>query len=402
MLLDHGALETRRIVFGQTLQSAQPTASVVEDMTKVDLARVDVGVEAMRVAGLVVDGVTPCAALADGALDQVKVPIQPVNPSTFDGQPAAAVDPGPPLAESRHGLRRMTVVELLSQQPEVRDPGWVLGAIVDAEIYVGVRAGLLASPRAAQGDRLHAFDPSEATGYHPRQLENFPCVFDHPQTPTKDPNDKEYTKLMDLFDESGSESLTRRAPLAERLRPKTLEEVVGQAHLTGEEGPLRAAVERGGIGSLILWGPPGTGKTTLARVLAGTVQEEFIPLSAVTSGVKDLRAALDGARERLKYEDRGTLVFVDEVHRFNKAQQDALLPALEEGLVDFIGATTENPSFEVTAPLLSRSRVLRLGPSPRSTWALCWRGGWRSWGSRSRRGRGSICCGSRVGMGGGC
>ena len=165
---------------------------------------------------------------------------------------------------------------------------------------------------------------------------------------------------MDLFDESGSRSLAGRAPLAERMRPKALDEVVGQAHLTGEGGPLRVVVERGRIGSLVLWGPPGTGKTTLARVLAGTVEEEFVPLSAVTSGVKDLRAALDGARERLKYEGRGTLVFVDEVHRFNKAQQDALLPALEEGLVDFIGATTENPSFEVTAPLLSRSRVLRL------------------------------------------
>ena len=167
---------------------------------------------------------------------------------------------------------------------------------------------------------------------------------------------------MDLFDESGADSLSRRAPLAERLRPEALDEVVGQPHLTGEGGPLRAAVERGRIGSLVLWGPPGTGKTTLARVLAGTVGEEFVSLSAVTSGVRDLRAALDGARERLKYEGRGTLLFVDEVHRFNKAQQDVLLPALEEGLVDFLGATTENPSFEVTAPLLSRSRVLRLRP----------------------------------------
>src|SRR5919106_1017173 len=169
-----------------------------------------------------------------------------------------------------------------------------------------------------------------------------------------------YTNRVDLFDESGLEKLASRAPLAERLRPVTLDEVVGQPHLTDDGGPLRSVVERGRIGSIVLWGPPGTGKTTLARVLANTVEEEFVPLSAVTSGVKDLRAALGGARERLKYEGRGTLVFVDEVHRFNKNQQDALLPSLEEGLVDFIGATTENPSFEVTAPLLSRSRVLRL------------------------------------------
>ena len=168
---------------------------------------------------------------------------------------------------------------------------------------------------------------------------------------------------MDLFDSQGADALARRAPLAERLRPKSLDGVVGQEHLTGPGRPLRSAVEGGRVGVIILWGPPGTGKTTLARTLANVTEEEFVPLSAVTSGVKDLRGALDAARERLKYEGgRGTLLFVDEVHRFNKAQQDALLPALEEGLVDFVGATTENPSFEVTAPLLSRSRVLRLRP----------------------------------------
>ncbi len=167
---------------------------------------------------------------------------------------------------------------------------------------------------------------------------------------------------MDLFDSQGADALARRAPLAERLRPKDLDGVVGQEHLTGSGRPLRRAVEGGRVGAIILWGPPGTGKTTLARALADVTEEAFVPLSAVTSGVKDLRAAMDAARERLKYEGRGTLLFVDEVHRFNKAQQDALLPALEEGLVDFVGATTENPSFEVTAPLLSRSRVLRLRP----------------------------------------
>ncbi len=165
---------------------------------------------------------------------------------------------------------------------------------------------------------------------------------------------------MDLFDAQNAEKLSRRAPLAERLRPKSLSEVVGQDHLTGPGRPLRAVVEKGRVGAIVLWGPPGTGKTTLARALAAEIEGEFVPLSAVTSGVKEVRASLQGACERLKYEGRPTILFVDEVHRFNKAQQDVLLPVLEEGLVDFIGATTENPSFEVTAPLLSRSRVLRL------------------------------------------
>src|SRR5918998_910917 len=167
---------------------------------------------------------------------------------------------------------------------------------------------------------------------------------------------------MDLFDTQGEDALRRRAPLAERLRPRSLGEVIGQNHLTGSGGPLRTAAEKGRLGAIVLWGPPGTGKTTLAHALASQMEGEFVPLSAVTSGVKDVRAALDAARERLKYEGRGTILFVDEVHRFNKAQQDALLPSLEEGLVDFVGATTENPSFEVIVPLLSRSRVLRLQP----------------------------------------
>ena len=147
------------------------------------------------------------------------------------------------------------------------------------------------------------------------------------------------------------------APLADRLRPKTLDEVVGQEHLLGPGKPLRLAFESGKLHSMILWGPPGTGKTTLARLMASAFEAEFIALSAVFSGVKDIREAVQRAEHELARSGRHTILFVDEVHRFNKAQQDAFLPYVERGLVTFIGATTENPSFEVNSALLSRAAV---------------------------------------------
>lgn len=151
------------------------------------------------------------------------------------------------------------------------------------------------------------------------------------------------------------------APLAERLRPQTLDEVIGQAHLIGAGKPLRVAVSGGKPHSLLLWGPPGVGKTTLARILAQSFQAQFLPISAVFSGVKDIRDAIDKAHMALQHGQR-TILFVDEVHRFNKAQQDAFLPHVESGLITFIGATTENPSFEVNPALLSRAQVYTLKP----------------------------------------
>lgn len=150
------------------------------------------------------------------------------------------------------------------------------------------------------------------------------------------------------------------APLAERLRPKTLDEVVGQSHLLGENKPLRLAFQSGKLPSMILWGPPGVGKTTLARLIANTADADFVPISAVMSGIKDIREAVERAELTLQQHGRKTILFVDEVHRFNKSQQDAFLPFVESGLITFIGATTENPSFEVNSALLSRAQVFVL------------------------------------------
>jgi len=152
------------------------------------------------------------------------------------------------------------------------------------------------------------------------------------------------------------------APLAEALRPQSLDDVVGQAHLIGPGKPLRLAFESGKPHSMILWGPPGSGKTTLARLMAKVFDAEFVALSAVFSGVKDIREAMQGAEARLRASGRRTILFVDEVHRFNKGQQDAFLPYVEQGVITFVGATTENPSFEVNSALLSRAAVYVLEP----------------------------------------
>jgi putative ATPase len=168
--------------------------------------------------------------------------------------------------------------------------------------------------------------------------------------------------VKDLFDLQRDQFLASRAPLATRMRPQTLDDLAGQQTIIGRDTLLRRAIEADTLSSLILWGPPGSGKTTLARIIANTTDAAFESVSAVSGGVADLRAAIASAKDRLGMHGTRTVLFIDEIHRFNKAQQDAILPYVEDGTVILIGATTENPSFEVNAPLLSRSRVVTLQP----------------------------------------
>ena len=165
---------------------------------------------------------------------------------------------------------------------------------------------------------------------------------------------------MDLFDHALEESFDRYAPLAARMRPRSLDEVVGQRHILGKGRALAGLIASKDLSSIVLWGPAGTGKTTLAHVIARSSEAAFEPMSAVTAGVADVRKTIHAARDRLAQQGRRTVLFLDEIHRFNKAQQDALLPAVENGWVILVGATTENPSFEVNSPLMSRSLLFRL------------------------------------------
>src|SRR6218665_2848375 len=167
--------------------------------------------------------------------------------------------------------------------------------------------------------------------------------------------------MSDLFTSHEPAAMADKRPLAERLRPQSLTDVTGQPHLTGPDGALTRMIEAGSLGSMIFWGPPGTGKTTVARLLAGESNLAFEQISAIFSGVADLKKVFEGARAR-RMSGRQTLLFVDEIHRFNRAQQDSFLPVMEDGTVILVGATTENPSFELNAALLSRARVLTFRP----------------------------------------
>src|SRR5690554_5684242 len=167
-------------------------------------------------------------------------------------------------------------------------------------------------------------------------------------------------KNMNFFDINRESQLKKKAPLATRMRPKNLEDFIGQDHIVGENKLLYRAIKADQLSSIILYGPPGTGKTTLAKIIANTTKAAFEQLNAVTSGVADIRRVIKEAEDRLGMHNKKTILFIDEIHRFNKSQQDALLPSVEDGIVILIGATTENPYFEVNPPLVSRSRIFRL------------------------------------------
>jgi putative ATPase len=175
---------------------------------------------------------------------------------------------------------------------------------------------------------------------------------------------------MDIFDYHAQKAARSTMPLAERMRPRHIDEFVGQGRVMGAGSLIRHAIEKDQIFSMILWGPPGCGKTTLARIIAGQTQSYFVQFSAVLSGVKDIRAVIEAARNQQKIHRKRTILFVDEIHRFNRAQQDAFLHHVESGLITLIGATTENPSFEVIAPLLSRCRVITLDRLSREELAI--------------------------------
>jgi len=168
--------------------------------------------------------------------------------------------------------------------------------------------------------------------------------------------------MPDLFDKKFEENLKKDAPLADRIRPQDFNEFFGQDELVGENSPLRKAIESDNLSSLILWGSPGSGKTTLAKIIAKKTKAYFVRFSAVATGINEVKKEIGKAKERLKFKDQRTILFIDEIHRFNKAQQDAFLPYVEDGTIILIGATTENPSFEVISPLLSRSAVYVLKP----------------------------------------
>ena len=167
---------------------------------------------------------------------------------------------------------------------------------------------------------------------------------------------------MDLFEYASSRKKEKEAPLAARMRPRTLDEVVGQEHIIGKDKMLYRAIKADKLRSIIFYGPPGTGKTTLARVIANTTSAEFTQLNATTSGKKEMEAAVNDARDRMGMYGKKTILFIDEIHRFNKSQQDYLLPFVEDGTVILIGATTENPYFEVNSALISRSVIFELKP----------------------------------------